>query len=68
MQEDLSKLSKKEIDEKMSALSTETTVLYDKVAKTKPGSPEAEAAQVAYDAITAKYAELKAEYDKKVSS
>jgi|GEM_PF-2758560 len=66
-QEDLSKLSKKEIDEKMSAISTQTTSAHGKMVNAKDDS-EKVSAQGVYKALTDEYDRLKAEYDKRVSS
>lgn len=65
--EDLSKLSKKEIDERMSKLSSATTAYHPKMVHAEKDYVEQIAMQGAYEALTAEYDRLKAEYDKKIS-
>lgn len=65
--QDLSKLSKQEISSKMDAISAQTTSAHSKIVNAK-SETEKIAAEGAYKALTEEYDNLKAEYDKRVSS
>lgn len=66
MDQDLSSLSKAEIVSQMDLISTQTSEAYNKIASAK-NEDDRKAAQISYEALTAKYDQLKAEYDKRVA-
>lgn len=69
MEQDISKLTKKELTDIMDALSKNYSEIYEKRAvKADVSSIEYKIAMAEYNALSAKYKELEAEWNKRVAS